>query len=180
MRIAIIGDEQGQAADLVQTLTAGGDTCHRFDDARAFLHALPRDSFDACVLDLDAAGLDSVALVRALRERRQGVPALVLTVPGAELDLVNALDSRNNDFLVKPVRASELRARLVAMLRRSMPGHTHGDRFEYDRFELDLKTLQVKDNGVEVELTQKEFQLAMLFLSNVGKTLSRGHIREAV
>ena len=66
------------------------------------------------------------------------------------------------------------------MVRRAMPGGADGDSFEYDRFEFNLKTLQVKDRGAEVDLTQKEFQLAMLLLSNVGKPLSRGHIREAV
>ena len=124
--------------------------------------------------------MDSVALLRALHERRQGVPALVLTVPGSALGLVEVLDSHNDDFLVKPARPDELRARLLAMLRRALPGNVSGDRFEYDRFELNLKTLEVKDDGREVELTQKEFQLAILFLSNVGKPLSRGHIREAV
>ena len=52
--------------------------------------------------------------------------------------------------------------------------------FRYDRFSFDLKTLEVLDNGVSVELTQKEFQLAMLLLSNIGKPLSRAHIRESV
>ena len=182
MRIAIIDDNPERSRELMQALVAEGDTCHRFDDAPSFLHALPRDSFDACIIELELApsGLDSVALLRALHERKQSMPALVLTVAGSELDLVEDLDSHRDDFLVKPVRPGELRARLLTMVRRAAPGNASGERFEYDRFELNLKTLQVKDNGREVELTQKEFQLAILFLSNIGKPLSRGHIRESV
>jgi two-component system, OmpR family, response regulator RegX3 len=180
MRIAIVEDDRPVATEMMEALTADGDTCHAFVDAKSFLHALPRESFDACIVDLSQPPMGGPALVRILRERKQTVPALILTSRDSEMDVINALGSGNDDFLVKPVRPGELRARLRAMVRRAMPGRADGDSFEYDRFEFNLKTLQVKDRGAEVDLTQKEFQLAMLLLSNVGKPLSRGHIREAV
>jgi DNA-binding response OmpR family regulator len=180
MRVAIVEDDRPVASEMMEALSADGDTCHAFIDAKSFLHALPRESFDACIIDLSQPPMGGPALVRVLRERKQTVPALILTTRDSELDIINALGSGNDDFLVKPVRSGELRARLRAMVRRAMPGRADGDSFEYDRFEFNLKTLEVKDKGVEVDLTQKEFQLAMLLLSNVGKPLSRGHIREAV
>ena len=180
MRIAIIEEDRRATTELMETLTADGDTCHSFRDAKSFLHSLPRESFDACIIDLNMPTLGGPALVRILRGRKQTVPSLILTVPDTELDTVNALENGNDDFLVKPVRPGELRARLKALVKRASPGIANGDSFEYDRFVFDLKTLQVTDSGVEVELTQKEFQLAMLLLANVGKPLSRGHIREAV
>ena len=82
--------------------------------------------------------------------------------------------------LVKPARAGELRARLKALVRRAGLGDIHGTIFEYDRFRFDLQRQTAQDSGRIVELTQKEFQLALLFLNNIGKPLSRGHIREAV
>jgi DNA-binding response OmpR family regulator len=180
MRVAIIGGDKRSASALSEALVASGDTCHFFDDAKSFLYSLPRESFDTCVIELDQTGINSAGLVRAMRERKQYVPALILTAADSELAVVEALDDGRDDFLVKPVRTGELRARLKALLRRATPGAATGDSFEYDRFAFNLKTLQVMDGGVEVELTQKEFQLAMLLLSNVGKPLSRGHIREAV
>lgn len=180
MRIAIIADDKTVASALVQALTAEGDTCHSFDDAKSFLHALPRESYDACIVDLTLPGTDGMSLLRVLRERRQPVPALILTRRDSELDIVDALDSGIDDFLVKPVQPGELRARLRALARRAAPAIVKGDSFAYDRFAFNLKTLEVKDAGNPVELTQKEFQLAMLLLRNVGKPLSRGHIREAV
>jgi DNA-binding response OmpR family regulator len=180
MRIAIIGDDKASASALLDALTADGDTCHSFESAKSFLHDLPRESFDACIVDLTPPGMSGPGLVRAMRERKQPIPALVLTPADSELDVIEALDNRHDDFLVKPVRLAELRARLKALVRRATPGIADDDSFSYDRFEFNLKTLQVKDSGVDVELTQKEFQLAMLLLSNVGKPLSRGHIRESV
>jgi DNA-binding response OmpR family regulator len=180
MRVAIVVDDRSVASEMMEALTADGDTCHAFPDAKTFLHALPRESFDTCIIDLSQPALSGPALVRLLRERKQTVPALILVPRDSELEIINSLGSGNYDFLVKPVRPGELRARLRAMVRRAMPGRADGDSFEYDRFEFNLKTLEVKDRGLEVDLTQKEFQLAMLLLSNVGKPLSRGHIREAV
>ena len=180
MRIAIIEDDKSVASQLVYVLAIEGDTCHLFGDAKSFLHALPRESFDACIVDLMLPGMDGMALIRTLRERGQRVPALVLTARDSEADIIRALEAGADDFLVKPARAGELRARLKALVRRATPAGAGGDLFEYDRFEFNQKTLEVRDGGQPVELTQKEFQLAMLFLRNVGKPLSRGHIREAV
>lgn len=180
MRIAIVESEKALANEMTRALTSEGDTCHVFEDAKDFLHALPRDSFDACILDRSTPGLDSVGLFRVLRERRQHLPTLVLTDQGSELDLINVLDSHSHDFQVKPVRPGELRARITALVRRAAPGSTSDDSFSYDRFEFNLKTLEVRDGGVTIDLTQKEFQLAMLLMSNIGKPLSRAHIREAI
>ena len=157
-----------------------GDTCHLFSEAASFLTALPRESFDACIVDLMLPGMDGKALVRLLRERKNPLPVMVLTSQDAESEVISALDAGADDFVVKPARAGELRARLKALVRRAGLGDIHGTIFEYDRFRFDLQRQTAQDSGRIVELTQKEFQLALLFLNNIGKPLSRGHIREAV
>ena len=161
MRIAIIEDDKAVASQLVHSLSVEGDTCHLFSEAASFLTALPRESFDACIVDLM-------------------LPGMVLTSQDAESEVISALDAGADDFVVKPARAGELRARLKALVRRAGLGDIHGTIFEYDRFRFDLQRQTAQDSGRIVELTQKEFQLALLFLNNIGKPLSRGHIREAV
>lgn len=180
MRIAIIEDDKAVSSQLVFSLTVEGDTCHMFGDAKSFLNALPRESFDACIVDLMLPGMDGRTLVKRLRERKNPIPALVLTAHDSEEEVIAALDAGADDFLVKPARAGELRARLKALVRRAGLGNPQDAVFEYDRFRFDLQRQTVHDSGRAVELTQKEFQLALLFLNNIGKPLSRGHIREAV
>lgn len=180
MQIAIVEDDRSVAAQLGYALTIEGDNCHLFGDAESFLRALPTESFDVCIIDLMLPGMDGKSLLRTLRERTQWVPALVLTMHDSALEVVQALEAGADDFLVKPVRAGELRARLKALVRRSAPVDTSGEVWAYDRFEFNLKTLEVRDTGQTVALTQKEFQLAMLFLRNVGKPISRRHICESV
>ena len=136
-----------------------------------------------------AAALGALALGNALRHGLMApMPAQTAVSASPQVDdargtshaAVAGLDAGADDFVVKPARAGELRARLKALVRRAGLGDIHGTIFEYDRFRFDLQRQTAQDSGRIVELTQKEFQLALLFLNNIGKPLSRGHIREAV
>jgi DNA-binding response OmpR family regulator len=108
------------------------------------------------------------------------VPVLFLTARDAEHDVIEALEAGADDFLVKPARLGELQARLRALARRLTRRTPIADSFEHDRFRFDLKLQQAWSDGSAVDLTQKEFLLAILLLRNLGKPLSRGHIREIV
>lgn len=180
MRIAIIEDDSSLARQLCATLAAEGDTCHVYADARAFLHALPRESFDACIVDLVLPGMDGRMLIRTMRERSQELPALVLTAHDSETDVIQALEAGADDYLVKPARVGELRARLRALVRRAGAPDDKADVFEIAGYRFDLRTQAATVEGEPADLTQKEFRLGLMFLQNVGKPLSRGHIREVV
>ena len=180
MRIAIIEDDPSLARQLADHLAAEGTTCHIYGEAKAFLHAMPRESFDACIVDLVLPGMDGRTLVKTLRDRGYEVPILVLTARDFEADVILSLEAGADDYLVKPARIGELRARLRALVRRASAVDPNAENFTYDLFNFDLRMLAAKVDGAPVELTQKEFKLALLFLQNVGKPLSRGHIREVV
>jgi DNA-binding response OmpR family regulator len=181
MRIAIIQHDKSIVSQLVDTLSGDGHRCLPFSEPTAFLQSLAWEAFDACIIDHQQAGVDSKHLLRKIRECRPPIPALVLTVRGAEQETAGCFDNGNNDFQVKPLQAGELRARLTALMRREMtPEAEAGAVFAYDRFEFNLKTLEVRASSVPIMMTQKEFQLALLLMGNIGKALSRGDIREAV
>ena len=82
--------------------------------------------------------------------------------------------------MVKPLRGGELIARLHALVRRSQPPTSDERYLEYDRFKFDLRTQTLTSSDTQVEMTQKEFHLALLLFRNIGRPLSRGHIREEV
>ena len=108
------------------------------------------------------------------------VPVMCLSSRDGERCVIEALDAGADDIVVKPARIGELRARLKARWRRHAAGPGGEDAFRYDRFHFDLKLHRVRMREHAVELTQKEFQLALLLLRNVGRPLSRSHIREVV
>lgn len=180
MRIAIVEDDKTIVSQLVDTLSHDGHSCQSYDDVDAFVRSLPGAEFDACIIDHQMRGVDTRYLLRRMRELQRTVPALVLTTRGAELEAASGFDNGNNDFQVKPLQVGEFRARLIALVRRGGPAAAGGAVFAYDRFEFNLKTLQVKASSVPVMMTQKEFQLALLLMGNIGKALSRSDIREAV
>jgi DNA-binding response OmpR family regulator len=180
MRIAVIDDDKATASQLVGALLGDGHNCHAFDEASSFLRVLPWEGFDACVVEHHLPAIDGKRLLGELRDRKQSLPVLILTPRDAEIEITNAFNNSNSDFLVKPVNLCELRARLKALMGRGAPAATTDMMFEYDRFQFNLKTLEVKDASVPVLMTQKEFQLALLLMGNIGKALSRGDIREAV
>jgi len=180
MRIAIIDDDAALGESVASSLTAVGWHCRLFGDGRSFLATLHRESYDAYVLDWGLPDMSGLDVLKAIRARVPGaVPVLFLTARDAEDDVIEALAAGADDFLVKPPRMGELQARLQALSRRAA-GVAAVDVFEYDRFRFDLKTQQAWSSGAPVELTQKEFLLAVFLLRNLGKPLSRGHIRESV
>jgi DNA-binding response OmpR family regulator len=181
MRIAIIDDDAELSATVATALTHNGWTCRRYADGRSLVSTLHRESYDAYIVDWGLPDMTGIEVLRAIRARVPlTVPVLFLTARDGEQDAIEALDAGADDFLVKPTRIGELQARLKALWRRH-GGHRGGPEvFEYDRFRFELKQQLAWDSGTPIELTQKEFLLAVLLLRNLGKPLSRGHIREVV
>ncbi len=182
MRIAIVADDTALTTSVASDMSGSGWACRAHPDGRSLISSMHRESYDAYVVDGALPDMPGVDVLRAIRTRvPQTVPVLFLTARDGETDAIDqALDAGADDFLVKPARLGELRARLRAMWRRRAPVPTAPDVHEYDRFRFDLKRHCAWIDGAPVELTQKEFRLALLLMRNVGHPLSRGHIREVV
>lgn len=181
MRIAIIDDDTALTASVAVSFARNGWQCRAFADGRSFVATLHRESYDAYIVDWGLPDMSGLDVLRTIRARvPSAVPVLFLTARDAERDVIEALEAGADDFVVKPARLGELQARLRALDRRRTRAVAVADTFEHDRFRFELKTHKAWNLGHPVELTQKEFLLAVLLLRNLGKPLSRGHIREAV
>jgi DNA-binding response OmpR family regulator len=184
MRIAIIDDDTLLSSSITSLLARNGWTCRTHADGRSFVATLHRESYDAYIVDWGLPDMSGLDVLRAIRTRVPvTVPVLFLTARDTEQDVIEALEAGADDFVVKPARIGELQARLRALWRRhSRAPDTPDtpDTYEYDRFRFELKLQRAWVDGASVDLTQKEFLLALLLLRNLGKPLSRGHIREVV
>jgi two-component system response regulator RegX3 len=184
MRIALLEDEQEQA-DLVSTwLKAAGHSCHVFLRGKDLVREAQRESFDLFMLDWEVPGMSGAEVLVWIRANvAEPVPVLFVTARQREEDIVHALSSGADDYMVKPLGKLELLARVDALARRTRPGQRQGqgeDRLEYGRLSVDCCSRQVKLDGREVAMTQKDYELAVFLLRNIGRLLSRGHILEAV
>lgn len=180
MRIAALDDESSQL-DLIRHIMEGiGHECHGFEDGKSLLRELRQQSYDLLVLDWTLPDVQGPAIVKWVREELGSrLPILFVTNRRDESDMVEALAAGADDFMVKPIRVGELEARVKALLRRSYPvQHEPEMTFGPYRFLPPSRTLLV--NGEPIELKHREYELAVFLFQNLGRLLSREHLREAV
>jgi DNA-binding response OmpR family regulator len=181
MRIAIVEDDPSQA-DLVRVwLIGAGHSCHVFARGREFMRVMARDSFDLLLLDWELPDVNGDAILAWVRSNiRDAIPVLFATARDSEADIVKALRAGADDYLVKPLRKQELLARVDALGRRAHPQPRTAAVIRLAEFEIDLDRRVVQRHGAPVDLTQKDFDLAVFMFRNVGNLVSRGHILESV
>lgn len=181
MRIAVLEDDLDQLALIRSVIVSLGYGCEAFSSGRLMLRALRRDSFDLFLLDWsvpDLSGMEVLKWVRA-KKNENHIPVLFITNRVEERDIVEALGAGADDYMCKPVRIPELLARIRALLRRAYPSLKKdvyvvgGHKFNYSERTLDVK-------GERVDIKGKEFELAYILFTNIGRLLSRKYLLEAV
>ncbi|QGW80648.1 response regulator transcription factor [Variovorax paradoxus] len=180
MRIAALDDDIDQLDLIKSTLKAMNHHCHVFTDGAALVNELRRESFDLLVLDWelpDMSGLDIVRWVRA--NVREHIPILFVTNRRDERDIVEGLMLGADDFMSKPVGVGELTARVRALLRRSY-AQVRTEEEIWGRYRFVPALTQLEINGKPLQLTQREFDLALFLFRNSGRLISRGHMLETI
>src|SRR5207248_4595316 len=127
--------------------------------------------YDAIVLDVmlpDKSGFDAC---RLLRERGVWSPVLMLTARDAVEDRVAGLDSGADDYLVKPFALAELHARLRSLTRRG--ARARPTVVTVGGLSLDPARRDVRRDGVEIQLTAKEFALLEALMRRPSEVLTR-------
>lgn len=128
-------------------------------------------SIDAVVLDLMLPGKDGLQVLCDLRAHGFGKPVLILTSRDTVEDRVKGLDAGADDYLLKPFAFAELLARIRALLRRNLSERELILRA--DNLEMDLVARRLVRCGVEIELTNREFELLEFLLRHKNTAVTR-------
>lgn len=141
-------------------------------------YAATTEPIDAMILDLMLPGRDGIRVLRDLRSHGFTRPVLILTARDAIEDKVLGLDSGADDYLVKPFAFAELLARLRALLRREVSSRDLFLRAE--DLEVDLLARRVVRDGVELDLTKREYELLEYLLRHKNSVVTREMISRDV
>ncbi|HEX4237283.1 MAG TPA: response regulator transcription factor [Xanthobacteraceae bacterium] len=172
LRVLVIDDEPPIRKLLRVGLTAHGYQIIEASSGKAALELLSEQPPDLVILDLGLPDMQGHELLRAVRERNDSVPIVVLSSRDDEAGKVQALDSGADDYVTKPFGMDELLARMRAALRHQL--QTHGERpiFRVGDLSVDLVRRIVKLGDKEIKLSPKEYELLRMLVQHAGKVLT--------
>ena len=178
-KLLVCEDESAIREFEVITLRRAGyevvDTSCGEDAIKAF-NAAPND-FSVVLLDIMMPGIDGFTVCKKIREKNSRVGIIMLSAKTQEMDKVNGLMLGADDYVTKPFSPSELAARVDAICRRISAGNdAPSDILKSGPFTLSLLSRTLTKNGKIIDLTQAEFQLMELFMSNAETALERKQI----
>jgi DNA-binding response OmpR family regulator len=133
------------------------------------------------VLDVMLPGIDGFQVCTRLREEMPGLIIIMLTARAQDIDKITGLELGADDYMVKPFNPRELIARIRTILRRAESLKTTGSSIlSYKNLLMDINSQKFYKDETEIELTPTEFSVLKLFLSNIGRALSRNELFNTV
>jgi two-component system, OmpR family, response regulator MprA len=179
MRVLVVDDDRAVRDALRRVLTLAGYEVETAEGGEQALESVVRAVPDAVVLDVGMPDVDGLQVSERLRRLGNRVPILMLTARVEVSDRVAGLDAGADDYLVKPFDVDELKARLRALLRRTLPDGDP-DELAFDGVRLDRARHGASLGEQTAELTRTEYQLLELFMRNPRQVLTHSVIYDRV
>ncbi len=183
-KILLAEDESAIREIIAINLTRAGYEVVQAADGKSALGLFRESplSFDVALLDIMMPTIDGVTVCKAIREADANIGIILLTAKTQESDKITGLKSGADDYITKPFSVNELLARVEVVCRRVemiKSAKTEGsDEVVSGDYVLSIKKRSLFENGNQIELSQIEFQILELLLSNSGKTFERSEILE--
>ena len=173
-KILIVEDEK-KIADLLKFGLSefGFDVQVAYDGTLGY-HLFHAQAFDLVILDINLPGMNGYELCKAIRNKNQFLPVLMLTSMITLADKVAGYDAGADDYMLKPFEFKELLLKVRALLKRTMMQSLPVGNFlkAYD-LEMNLDSKEVTRDNKLINLTAKEFQLLEYLLRHKNKVVSR-------
>ncbi|EMI9089724.1 MULTISPECIES: response regulator transcription factor [Bacillus] len=178
--ILIIEDEESLADFLELELKYEGYKVDIQFDGRKGLETALETNYDLILLDLMLPGLNGLEVCRRLRATKN-TPIIMLTARDSIMDRVTGLDSGADDYLPKPFAIEELLARMRVIFRREEHiENKHVSSLTFKDLQLQIESRTVTKGNEEIELTNKEFELLLMFMKNINRVLTRDVLLDQV
>lgn len=174
MKILIVEDEKDLLESICTFLTNEQYMCERATDFATALEKISLYDYACIVLDINLPDGSGLEILKELKSGGKEDGVLIISARNALDDKVYALKSGADDYLTKPFHLPELAARVAAIIRRkSFDGN---NLIRFDEVIVDLNEKCVKVNDTVIDLTRKEYELLLYFISNKNRVIAKNAI----
>lgn len=183
MKILIIEDNLRVSSLMKRGLESQGYEIYISEDAEDALVIIERIDFDLIITDIMLPQMNGIELSKMIKQKHPDLPIIMLTALGTIDEKIEGFDAGADDYMVKPFEIRELYARIKAILLRKPITHSKKEEsniLEYQDLTINKNTNRVFRNGIEIDLTPKEFKLLSFLMSNTERILTREEIAENV
>ncbi len=181
--VLVVDDEKLIVKGIKFSLEQDGMEVDAAYDGEEALNLIKTNEYDLIVLDVMLPKMDGLEVCQQTREFSQ-VPIIMVTAKGEDMDKIMGLEYGADDYITKPFNILELKARIKAILRRSVkkaaPPAKKKNMLNIRGLTLEYDSRRVFIDGREANLTAKEFDLLELFMENPGKVYSRENLLDTV
>jgi DNA-binding response OmpR family regulator len=179
--ILVVDDDAPLRDMLTRSFEREGHRIVSVADGDAALDEAAKNQFDVMLLDVALGpGMTGYDIARALRERRNVTPIIMLTALDSEADVVQGLEAGADDYVTKPFGLAELRSRIRAVLRRTNGRLLDDAQLEVGDVILDQRLREVTVKEQEVRLTFSEFEVLLCLMSRPGRLYNRQELLRAI
>ncbi|MEO6222515.1 MAG: response regulator transcription factor [Vicinamibacterales bacterium] len=179
-RVLVIEDEPGLVLTLTDRLKSEGYEVGAASDGPAGMERAASEPWDVILLDVMLPGASGFDVCRDLRQRSVTTPIIMLTARGQIVDKVLGLKLGADDYVTKPFDMLELMARIEVQLRRASSTKNGAVPYHFGNISVDFRKAQVLKDGVEMDLSAREFLLLKYFIEHREATLTRDELLNEV
>lgn len=176
MKILVIEDEESLRESIVAYLKGEGNICEVAGTYWNAMEKINLYSYDCILLDLTLPGGDGLKILSEIKKLNKNEGVLIISARHSLDDKLSGLEMGADDYLVKPFHLSELKARIMAVVRRK--NFSGSNLMSFNEINIDLLAMEVKVKEKLITLTKKEYDLLIYFISNQGKVITKNAIAE--
>lgn len=176
MKILIIEDELELVKSLSSYLRDESYVCEAALDYRSAQQKIELYNYDCILLDISLPGGSGLELLKQLKQNNKLEGVLIISAKNSVDDRVEGLKLGADDYLPKPFHLSELSARIAAIIRRK--NFNGNSVLRFNEISIDTIAKTAFFAGEPLDLTKKEFELLLYFISNKRRVISKNAIAE--
>lgn len=181
-KILVVEDEMSIRKLIVFNLHRSNFEVLEAGDGKTALTLVEEEKPSLVVLDLMLPDMDGFDICSKLKENHPGLPIIIVSARGQDMEKIMGLELGADDYIVKPFNPLELVARIRSVLRRTNleTNQKQETKFKVGPFILDPKTQRVYKNEKLLKLTVREFQLIKYFFARLNEPITRDDLLDEV